>query len=76
MTLALGIGVASVLVVIKIITQISIFWFLIPLYMGFATPHIGEVGAFKLLSIVCMISGIFVTAMWSRYEKSKQVAKC
>ena len=32
MTLALGIGVASVLVVIKIITQISIFWFLIPLY--------------------------------------------
>ncbi|MCL1940936.1 MAG: MFS transporter [Synergistaceae bacterium] len=55
---------------------IDISWFLIPLYMGFATPHIGEVGAFKLLSIVCMISGILVTAMWSKYEKSKRAAKC
>jgi MFS family permease len=46
-------------------------WFIIPLYMGFITPHIGEVGAFKVLSIICMISGIFVTAMWRQYEKSK-----
>jgi hypothetical protein len=31
-TLAIGIGVASVLSIIKILTQISILWFLIPLY--------------------------------------------
>ena len=31
-TLAIGLGVASVLSVIKIITQISLLWFLIPLY--------------------------------------------
>jgi MFS family permease len=46
-------------------------WFIIPLYMGFVIPHIGEVGAFKALSIICMISGIFVTVMWRQYEKSK-----
>jgi len=50
-------------------------WFIVPLYMGFVIPRIGEVGAFKILSITCMISGIFVTIMWSRYEKSKQAAK-
>ncbi|MCL2211851.1 MAG: DUF1538 domain-containing protein [Treponema sp.] len=33
LTLAVGLGVASVLSVIKIITQINILWFLIPLYI-------------------------------------------
>ena len=32
MTLAIGIGFAAVLAVIKIITQINILWFLVPLY--------------------------------------------
>jgi len=50
-------------------------WFIIPLYMGFAIPRIGEVGAFKALSIVCMISGVLVTVMWTRYGKVKQAAK-
>ena len=49
---------------------IDISWFIIPLYMGFAIPHIGEAGAIKALSIICIISGIFVTIMWRRYEKS------
>jgi MFS family permease len=54
---------------------IDISWFIIPLYMGFAIPQIGEVGAIKALSIVCMISGILVTVMWRRYEKSSQAVK-
>ena len=33
MTLALGIGVASVLSIIKILTQVNILWFLVPLYI-------------------------------------------
>ena len=32
-TLALGIGVASVLSIIKILTQVNILWFLLPLYI-------------------------------------------
>ncbi|MDR0220211.1 MAG: DUF1538 domain-containing protein [Lachnospiraceae bacterium] len=32
LTLAVGIGVAAVIAVTKILTQISIFWFLVPLY--------------------------------------------
>ena len=50
-------------------------WFIIPLYMGFVTPRIGEVGAFKALSIICMISGILVTVIWARYEKIRKVAR-
>ena len=49
---------------------IDISWFIIPLYMGYAIPYIGEIGAIKLLSIICMISGVLVTVMWQRYEKS------
>lgn len=43
-TLAIGIGVASVLSIIKILTQINILWFLVPLYaaallmMRFTSP--------------------------------------
>ena len=51
---------------------IDISWFIIPLYMGYAIPLIGEVGAIKALSIICIISGILVTIMWRRYEKSSQ----
>jgi hypothetical protein len=40
--------------------------------MGFTIPKIGEVGAIKALSIICMISGILVTAMWRRYEKTSR----
>jgi MFS family permease len=47
---------------------IDISWFIIPIYMGFAIPHIGEVGAIKALSIICMISGILLAVMWSRYN--------
>jgi MFS family permease len=47
-------------------------WFIIPLYMGFVTPRIGEVGAFKVLSVICMISGVIVTLIWSRYKKINQ----
>jgi sugar phosphate permease len=45
-------------------------WFIIPLYMGFIIPYRGEVGAFKVLSIICIISGVFVTIMWHQYKKS------
>jgi len=56
---------------------IDISWFIIPLYMGFAIPHIGEVGAIKALSLICIIAGILVTIMWYRYDKSKHiVSKC
>ena len=49
---------------------IDISWFIIPLYMGFAIPHIGEVGAIKALSIICMIFGVLVTIMWRKYKKA------
>ena len=46
-------------------------WFIIPLYMGFIIPFRGEVGAFKILSVICMISGVIVTIMWRQYHKSR-----
>ena len=49
---------------------IDISWFIIPLYMGFAIPHIGEVGAIKALSIICMVFGILVSIMWRKYAKA------
>jgi MFS family permease len=52
---------------------IDISWFIIPLYMGFSIPHIGEVGAIKTLSIICMITGVLVTVMWRQYEKTKTI---
>jgi MFS family permease len=47
-------------------------WFVLPVYVGFATPVIGEIWAFKLLALFSVASGIGVTAMWVRYSKSFQ----
>lgn len=45
-------------------------WFVLPVYVGFATPVMGEMGAFKALALLSVVSGIGVTIMWARYAKS------
>ena len=45
----------------------DISWFVLPLCVGFATPHIGELGAFKVLALLSIVSGLGVTAMWIGY---------
>lgn len=45
-------------------------WFVLPVYVGFVTPHIGEMGAFRVLSVICIAAGIGVTLMWRSYSKS------
>jgi MFS family permease len=44
-------------------------WFALPVAVGFATPRMGEIGAFKFLGLLCVASGLGVTAMWARYAK-------
>ncbi|MDR1376824.1 MAG: MFS transporter [Synergistaceae bacterium] len=46
-------------------------WFILPVYVGFATPAIGEVWAFKLLALFSAASGVGVTMMWARYSALK-----
>jgi MFS family permease len=48
----------------------DVSWFALPVYVGFATPVIGEVWAFKLLAFFSVISGAGVTAMWVSYPKN------
>ncbi|MDR3229941.1 MAG: MFS transporter [Synergistaceae bacterium] len=47
----------------------DISWFVLPVYVGFATPRIGERGAFSILSVICVISGVGVTMMWRAWSK-------
>jgi hypothetical protein len=47
----------------------DISWFVLPVYVGFATPRIGETGALGVLSVICAISGIGVTVMWKAWSK-------
>jgi MFS family permease len=46
-------------------------WFVLPVYVGFATPAIGEIWAFKLLALFSVVSGVGVTAMWTLYAKRR-----
>jgi MFS family permease len=47
----------------------DISWFILPVYIGFATPRVGETGAFRFLATLCAISGIGVTVMWRSCSK-------
>jgi MFS family permease len=46
-------------------------WFLLPLYVGFAVPLIGERPAFQLLAVFSAVSGVGVTLMWAAYGASR-----
>jgi MFS family permease len=51
-------------------------WFVLPVYIGFATSRLGAMGAFRLLALACVLSGAGVTVMWARYAKyAKQPGK-
>ncbi|MDR1978726.1 MAG: MFS transporter [Synergistaceae bacterium] len=48
----------------------DVSWFILPVYVGFASPTIGEIGAFKLLALFNIASGVGITMMWMRYAKN------
>lgn len=50
-------------------------WFILPVYVGFASRYIQEMGAFRILALVCIVSGIGVTLMWRQYSKSLRVSR-
>jgi hypothetical protein len=45
-------------------------WLILPVLVGFGTPHMGEMGVFRLLGLFSVASGVGVTAMWTLYAKS------
>jgi MFS family permease len=47
----------------------DISWFIFPVYVGFATPRVGEMRAFRVLAALCVLSGVGVTVMWRAYSK-------
>jgi hypothetical protein len=45
-------------------------WLLLPVLVGFGTPHMGEMGVFRLLGLFGIASGVGVTIMWTLYARS------
>jgi predicted MFS family arabinose efflux permease len=51
-------------------------WFVLPVYVGFATSRLGTMGAsFELLALACVGFGAGVTAMWTAYARAKNTKK-
>ncbi|MDR2523419.1 MAG: MFS transporter [Synergistaceae bacterium] len=48
----------------------DVSFFLLPVIMGFVAPMLGKTGAFQLLGLLCIASGVGVTAMWALFAKA------
>ncbi|MDR1732038.1 MAG: MFS transporter [Synergistaceae bacterium] len=48
----------------------DVSWFVLPVYIGFATPLVGEMGAFRSLAALCLTAGVGVALMWRSGSKA------
>jgi MFS family permease len=53
----------------------DVSWFVLPVYIGFAAGRLGAMGAFRLMALASVVSGVGVTVMWTRYHTSQTVFK-
>ncbi|MDR2528898.1 MAG: MFS transporter [Synergistaceae bacterium] len=47
----------------------DVSFFLLPMLMGFVAPMLGKTGAFRLLGLSCVASGVGVTVMWALFAE-------